>query len=205
MPPWLTAVFNWLGKVSPRYVAVISLLTGVLLLGSDKTLKYFDLDTLAHTRRGIIALIFGASVVLLASYPVSTAGRWIATPVAERIAARLKRKPRLYANFHPVGCLWGLGRQGDEPLMQVRFEVDLTHDDPEESLIIVDAHPEGTHLKIPFEKFVIPPRQLVERTLAIFVQPVVGEKGKDWTGHIVLVDQFKRSYKTQKTTFRAMV
>ena len=52
--------------------------------------------------------------------------------------------------------------------MQVRFEVDLTHDDPKESLIIVAAHPEGTHLTIPFEKFVIPPRQLVERTLAIF-------------------------------------
>ena len=31
----------------------------------------------------------------------------IANPIAERIATWFKRKPRIYANFHPVGCLWG--------------------------------------------------------------------------------------------------
>lgn len=89
--------------------------------------------------------------------------------------------------------------------MQVRLSVDLTHDDPKESLIIVDAYPKGTQSKIPFDKFAIPPHQLVERHVTTFVQPVLGEKGKDWTGHIILVDQFRRPYRLPKATLRAMV
>ena len=87
--------------------------------------------------------------------------------------------------------------------MQVMFTVDLTHDDPKESLIIVDAHPEGTQSSLPFDKFAINPHQLVERRVTIFVQPVLGKKDKDWNGHIIFIDQFRRHYKTQKTTFRA--
>jgi hypothetical protein len=128
----------------------------------------------------------------------------ISTPLAERIASWFKRKPKLYANFHPGTCLWCLGQYGEQPLMQVMFTVDLTHDDPREALIIVDAHPDGTQSKIRFDKFVIPPHQLKESRVTAFVQPVAGEKGKDWTGHIIFVDQFRRPYKTQKTTFKGV-
>jgi hypothetical protein len=30
----------------------------------------------------------------------------------------------------------------------------------------------------------------------------VGEKGKDWTGKIVVVDHFQREYQTKKITFK---
>ena len=36
----------------------------------------------------------------------------------------------------------------------------------------------------------------------ILVTPVVGTKGKDWTGRLIFVDQFDRRYKSPKYTFK---
>jgi len=128
----------------------------------------------------------------------------ITTPIAERIASWLKRKPKLHVNFHPIACVWCIAKNREEPLMQVRFAADLTHDDPKESLIIVDAHPDGTKLVLPFDKISVPPHNLREVLVAVFVQPVLQVKGKDWTGRIIFIDQFGRKYKTQKHTFRGI-
>lgn len=92
MPSWLTALLQWVGKFSPRYAAMAAFLAGVLLFASDKTLKYFALDTLAHTHRGVVALIFGASVFLLVSYPVSMAGQWIGGKIKDFRYRRTMRR-----------------------------------------------------------------------------------------------------------------
>jgi hypothetical protein len=126
----------------------------------------------------------------------------VATPIAERVASWLKRKPRLHVHFHPLTALWCLANENLQPVMQVVFTADYTHDDHAEGLIIIDAHPEKSQPWHPFEKFDIRPGQLRENRIAIFAQPVVGEKGKDWTGRIVFVDQFGRKYTTQSNTFK---
>ena len=52
----------------------------------------------------------------------------ILNPIAERIGNRLKRKPRLYFNIHPVGSIWCYAWNGAKPMMQVRFDADITND-----------------------------------------------------------------------------
>jgi hypothetical protein len=79
---------------------------------------------------------------------------------------------------------------------------DFTHDGPREALIIVNAYPEGSKAWHPFEKFDIPTHHLIEEHPSIFANPVVGQKGKDWTGRIIFVDQFGRKYKSPKHTFK---
>ena len=70
-------------------------------------------------------------------------------------------------------------------------------------MMIMDMYPNGTISQIPgFTPFEVPPGRLVKQHLVAFVAPVVGIKGKDWTGRLIVVDQFHRKYKTQKTTFK---
>lgn len=120
----------------------------------------------------------------------------IAHPIAERIGNRLKRKPKLYLNIHPVGSVWCYAWNGVKPMMQVRFDADITNDGD-------DGYVKGTKAKIPFmRKIKIPPTTTItDEIIAVFVEPIVGEGGKDFTGKIVFVDQLKRKHYTDKTTF----
>lgn len=126
----------------------------------------------------------------------------IAHPIAERIGNRLKRKPKLYFNIHPVGSVWCYAWNGTEPMMQVRFDADITNDG-NEAVLLLDAYVKGTKAKIPFmRKIQIPPTTTITgEIIAVFVEPIVGEGGKDFTGKIVFVDQLKRKHYTDKTTF----
>ena len=63
----------------------------------------------------------------------------VVTPVAERVASWLKRKPRLHVHFHPLVCMWCLANENVDPVMQLLMTADFTHDGPSEDLIIVDA------------------------------------------------------------------
>jgi hypothetical protein len=117
MPPWIIAVFQWLGKFTPRYAFVIALLTGVLLFESSKTLKYFNLDTLAHTYRGIIALIFIASVLLLASYPVSIAGNWVVNGINRHRVRRVIKKNLESLGSDQVALLMQYAQSGKSTIL----------------------------------------------------------------------------------------
>ena len=126
----------------------------------------------------------------------------IFNPVAERIGNRLKRKPKLYFNIHPVGSIWCYAWNGAKPMMQVRFDADITNDG-DEGVMLLDGYVKGTKSKLPFmRKMKIPPRTLTtDEIIVVFVEPIVGEGGKDFTGKIVFVDQLKRKHYTDKTTF----
>jgi len=79
----------------------------------------------------------------------------------------------------------------------------LNHDDPKQSIIITAAFPKDTQPQHGLiSNIVIPPNQMVHEQVVAIVSPIVGEKGKPWTGRIILTDQFHRRYKTQKATFR---
>jgi hypothetical protein len=126
----------------------------------------------------------------------------IAHPIAERIGNRLKRKPKLYFNIHPVGSVWCYAWNGAKPMMQVRFDADITNDG-NEAVLLLDGYVKGTKAKMPFmRKIQIPPTTTIaDEIIAMFVEPIVGEGGKDFTGKIVFVDQLKRKHYTDKTTF----
>jgi hypothetical protein len=64
----------------------------------------------------------------------------VITPVAERVASWLKRKPRLHVHFHPLTSFWCIANEKVEPVMQLVFTADFTHDGPKESLIILNAY-----------------------------------------------------------------
>jgi hypothetical protein len=87
-------------------------------------------------------------------------------------------------------------------MMQAMFWADFSHDDPKQTLVIIDAYPDGTHPQIGMFKFAIPPGKLVQEQVASFVLPVKAKKGEPWTGRFVLVDQFQRKYRTKKVTLR---
>ena len=126
----------------------------------------------------------------------------IAHPISERIGNRLKRKPKLYFNIHPVTSVWCYAWNGAKPMMQVRFDADITNDG-DEGVMLLDGYVKGTKAKIPFmRKIKIPPTTTItDEIIAVFVEPIVGEGGKDFTGKIVFVDQLKRKHYTGKTTF----
>jgi hypothetical protein len=126
----------------------------------------------------------------------------ISNAIAKRLAILLRRKPKLHVHFHPSTGVWCLAGDGkDLTIMQVGFQADFTHDDPEQTLILVDAFPESTHAKYPFrDSITIEAEELVEpeHQIWMMVTPVVGEEGKNWKGRIVFVDQFKRKYKCKE-------
>ena len=98
---------------------------------------------------------------------------------------------------------WCIALQGSNEMMQVTFVADINHDDTKHALVIVDAYPQGTKAQLSMiDKFTLPPETIVTQRIAMFVSPVVAETGKAWTGRIILVDQFKRKYKTDRATFR---
>jgi hypothetical protein len=130
----------------------------------------------------------------------------IANPIAERIGEKFKRKPKLYFNIYPVTSVWcyawnGYGKEA-KPIMQIRFDADITNDG-NERVLILDGYAKGTKAKLPFVRQIeIPPTSTVSRqVIAVFVEPIIGEGGKDFTGKLVFVDQLKRKHYTDKTTF----
>lgn len=128
----------------------------------------------------------------------------ISDAIAERLRLLFRRKPKLHVHFHPTTGLWCLASQGGKKIMQVGFVADFTHDDPRQTIILVDAFPEGTRSELQlFDYITIPPEELVKVGHHIWrmVTPVVGEEGKNWKGRIVLVDQGKRKYKSMEFEF----
>jgi hypothetical protein len=122
----------------------------------------------------------------------------ISNAIAERLEIFFRRKPKLHVHFHPHTGVWCLANDGNMKIMQVGFAADFTHDDPRQTLILVDAFPEGAHSKYPFhDDITIGLEELVtpEHQIWMMVTPVVGEEGKNWEGRIVFVDQFKQKHK----------
>jgi Super-infection exclusion protein B len=85
-------VFKWLGNFTPRYAVVIAAISGLLLFTPERKLKYFDLDGFAHAHRNVIALVFGAMIVLLVSYPLSSIWKWLGNKVIDYRVYRAIRK-----------------------------------------------------------------------------------------------------------------
>jgi hypothetical protein len=69
--------------------------------------------------------------------------------VAVRLALRIgRRKPTLYVHFNSVQTVWCIAQtpQSSGPAieyMHTVFWADLNHDDPKQTLIIVNAYPKG--------------------------------------------------------------
>jgi hypothetical protein len=62
----------------------------------------------------------------------------IANPIAERIGNRFKRKPKLYIHIHPITSIWCYAWEGaNNPIMQVRFDADITNDSDHEAVIML--------------------------------------------------------------------
>jgi hypothetical protein len=126
----------------------------------------------------------------------------------DRIALWIgRRKPKLYVHFQPGTSLWCIAHSGPGPsaieYMQVICSASLTHDDHTQAMIIVDAYPVGTTSQVrALQEFTIPPHVMVKEQITAIVGPVVGKKGKPWTGKLILVDQFLRKHKTQNVTLR---
>ena len=130
----------------------------------------------------------------------------IANPIAERIGNRLKRKPKLHFNIYPPSSLWcyawnGYGENA-KPMMQVRFSADITNDG-HKGILILAGYVKGTKAKLPLvHRIEIPPTTtVVAQSIAVFVEPVIGEGGMDFTGKVVLIDQLKRKHTTEKIKF----
>lgn len=132
----------------------------------------------------------------------------ILNPIAERIGHRLKRKPRLHVYVRPQLSAWSYAWEGhgenQKPMMQARFTADITNDSDDETVVILDGYIKGTKPQIPFTaRIKVPPTTTVtDENIAVFVRPVIGEGGKDFTGKVILLDQFKRKHPTDKITFK---
>jgi hypothetical protein len=129
--------------------------------------------------------------------------------VAERLALRIgRRKPRLYVHFDSIQTVWTIAHGGQPSgsaveFMHVVFWADLNHDDPKQTLVIVNGYPEGTQPEMQsMSKFAIPPGSIVHEQLSAIVLPIKAKKGEPWIGKFILVDQFERKFKTKKIKFK---
>lgn len=129
----------------------------------------------------------------------------VSDAVSTRLKILLRRKPRLLVNFHPGTPMWCLAHAGTEPLMQMMFMADFTHDDPDQTIILIEAYLKGAKPKFHFQELIaIDAEELVtpRYNVHFMVTPVIGDEGKDWTGRVYFIDQFHRAYKTRKVEFR---
>jgi hypothetical protein len=116
-----------------------------------------------------------------------------------------RRKPRAFVHVRPGTSVWCVAKQQNPQVeyMQIVCTTNVTHDDPKLALVFLDAYPKGTTTQVPlFQAFAVAPKTIANEQIAAIVSPIVGKKGKPWTGKLVLVDQFKRKYKTDKITFQ---
>lgn len=128
----------------------------------------------------------------------------ISNALSGRLEILLKRKPRLFVNFHPLMELWCIAFAGDKKVMQVCFMADFSHDDPKQTLLLIEARLKGTKPWMRFDEPIrIPPGQLVRSKYVedFYVMPMIGTPGKNWTGRIIFKDQFHRPYKSGKFEF----
>jgi hypothetical protein len=125
-------------------------------------------------------------------------------PLLERIGNRLgRRKPHLYVHVNVMQAIWCIAKNGDVEIMQAVFWAEFNHDDPKQTLVIMDAYPVGTRPQISAtSKFSVGPGQIVTEQIGAYVLPIKGERGKPWSGRFILVDQFHRKHKTQKITLK---
>jgi hypothetical protein len=79
--PSFADILHWLGRYRPRYAVVIAALTAFLLFLPTRALHYFALNDFADHYRAWIALMFGGSALMLLTYPVETAWKWISFKV----------------------------------------------------------------------------------------------------------------------------
>jgi hypothetical protein len=133
----------------------------------------------------------------------------IFNPLTERIGQRIaRRKPHLYVHPTRTQSIWCIATQGlpgstVNEMMQVVFWADMNHDDDKLGLIITDAYPVGTRSQIGMVgRIILPPHNISHQQIAAFVNPIKGKRGQPYETRFILVDQFRRKYKTQKITFR---
>ena len=128
----------------------------------------------------------------------------VSDAVSLRLELWLRRKPKLHVNFHSPVCVWCLAHEGDTKLMQIYFVGDFNHDDPEQTLFLMNAYVKGTKARFPLgDQIEIGPEEIVSPTNVTFmVTPVVGEEGKNWKGKLIFIDQFHREHKTQECEFQ---
>jgi hypothetical protein len=129
----------------------------------------------------------------------------VSDAMSTRLEILLKRKPRLFVNFHPGTPIWCLAHAGTERLMQMMFMADFTQDDPEQTIILIEGYLKRTKPKFHFQEPIdLAPKRLVtpRYNVNFMVTPVIGDEGKNWTGRIYFLDQFHRTYKTRKVEFR---
>lgn len=132
----------------------------------------------------------------------------VLNPIAEQIGHLLRRKPKLHIYVHPQLSAWCYAWEGygenAKPMMQARFTADITNDSRDEGLLILDGYIEGTQPQISFLQQIGVPQNttITDEQIAVFVRPIVGEAGNDFTGRVVLIDQFKRKHVSDKITFK---
>jgi hypothetical protein len=151
---------------------------------------------------GLIKEAVGAAtkVVEVVTRPLKV----LSEAAAVRLEILLRRKPRLFVNLHPGSARWCLARSGNTHFMQVMFSADLSHDDPEQKILLIDAYFSGTKPRVRFtDPVAIPGNELLRTDIPIhfWVAPVIGEEGKNFSGHVIFIDQWHRKYKTNKFEF----
>jgi hypothetical protein len=126
----------------------------------------------------------------------------IINPIGERVGRRLQRKPKLHIYVRPLTTLWCYAWEGQKPMMQLTFSADITNDG-HEGVLILDGYVKGTKPKLPFTwRIKVPPTTtIMGENISLFVAPVIGEGGKDFSAKVILIDQFKRKHKTDRITF----
>jgi hypothetical protein len=100
-------------------------------------------------------------------------------------------KPVWHAAVQPSGAVY----------MQVIIQPRINHNSSE-AVFVVDSYAKGTVPVVSgMVNFIVPPNVMVREHLSSIAVPVVGKKGKDWTGRLVVVDHFRKKHKTDKITF----
>jgi hypothetical protein len=140
-------------------------------------------------------------------YQAITAGRH--HPSATVAGAGLKRrKPRLHTVFNPQQCTWGISgiyqvNGTVKKTMSAHFSATFTNYDDNEPLVILEAYPEGTRQQFGTFPFTVPPQGCpIDAMVHATVLPVLGSPEQPLEMRFVLKDQFGRTYKTSKATFR---
>jgi hypothetical protein len=128
----------------------------------------------------------------------------VSNALSGRLEILLKRKPRLFVNFHPMSAFWCLAFSGKQRAMQVSFMADFSHDDPEQTILLIDAYLKGAKPWLRFDEPIdVAPEELVTPKYQVhfMVTPIIAPVGKNWTGRIIFIDQWHRRYKTKKFEF----
>jgi hypothetical protein len=150
-----------------------------------------------------LIIVVAAFVALWKAYTAYRHWNQESTILEKELTELKSKKPKLHGVWNTTQTFWHMGRQGEEPMMQIGGWIDLTSSNTEDILYLLAAFIGDSRANIFMDVEVKPNVVNREMVMLFIVPPLATDATRPFTATIVVEDQFNRRYQLPTQEFRA--